>query len=68
MAKMVGLNVSLKMGWIKKAVELLSHNLPEEEYKNELRTHLSFEIDSLKSCFNDYVVEYICNNLLERNK
>ena len=46
MAKMVGLNVSLKMGWIKKAVELLSHNLTEEEYKNELRTHLSFEIDS----------------------
>jgi len=46
MAKMVGLNVSLKMGWIKKAVELLSHNLTEEEYKNELREHLSFEIDS----------------------
>lgn len=46
MAKMVGLNVSLKMGWMKKAVELLGQNLTEEEYKNVLKEHLSFEIDS----------------------
>lgn len=46
MAKMVGLNVSLKMGWMKKAVELLGMNLSENEYKNVLKEHLSFEIDS----------------------
>ena len=46
MAKMVGLNVSLKMGWMKKAVELLPHNLTEKKYKDALREHLSFEIDS----------------------
>lgn len=46
MAKMVGLNVSIKMGWMKKAVELLGTNLSENEYKNELKEHLSFEIDS----------------------
>ena len=46
MAKMVGLNVSLKMGWMKKAVELLGQSLTEEEYKNLLKEHLSFEIDS----------------------
>lgn len=28
---------------------------------------LSFEVDCLKRSFNDYVVEYICNDLLERN-
>lgn len=46
MAKMVGLNVSLKMGWMKKAVELLGQGLSEEDYKNVLKEHLSFEIDS----------------------
>lgn len=46
MAKMVGLNVSIKMGWMKKAVELLGRNLTEDEYKNDLKEHLSFEIDS----------------------
>lgn len=46
MAKMVGLNVSLKMGWMKKAVDLLNQGLIEEEYRNVLKEHLSFEIDS----------------------
>ena len=46
MAKMVGLNVSIKIGWMKKAVELLGTDLSENEYKNELKEHLSFEIDS----------------------
>lgn len=46
MANMVGLNVSIKMGWMKKAVELLGQGLTEEEYKNVLKEHLSFEIDS----------------------
>lgn len=46
MAKMVGLNVSLKMGWMKKAVELLGQGLTEEDYRNVLKEHLSFEIDS----------------------
>lgn len=46
MAKMVGLNVSIKMGWMKKAVELLGMNLTEDEYKIDLKEHLSFEIDS----------------------
>lgn len=46
MAKMVGLNVSIKMGWMKKAVELLGQGLTEEDYRNMLKEHLSFEIDS----------------------
>ncbi len=46
MAKMVGLNVSLRMGWMKKAVELLGKGLSEEEYKNELKEFLAYEIDS----------------------
>lgn len=46
MAKMVGLNVSLKMGWMKKAVELLGLNLVVDDYKSLLKEHLSFEIDS----------------------
>lgn len=46
MANMVGLNVTLKMGWMKKAVELLGQDLSEAEYKSLLREHLSFEIDS----------------------
>ena len=46
MAKMVGLNLVLKQGWLKKAVALLNENLSEEEYRKELDSHLSFEIDS----------------------
>ncbi len=46
MAKMIGLNVSLRMGWMKKAVELLGKGLSEEEYKKELKEFLAYEIDS----------------------
>lgn len=46
MAKMIGLNLVIKLGWIKKAVSLLSENLSEDEYKKELDEHLAFEIDS----------------------
>ena len=46
MAKMIGLNVSLRMGWMKKAVELLGKGLSEEEYKEELKEFLAYEIDS----------------------
>lgn len=46
MAKMVGLNLVIKLGWMKKAVSLLPENLPEAEYRKELDEHLAFEIDS----------------------
>ena len=46
MAKMVGLNLVVKLGWMKKAVSLLPENLPEPEYRKELEEHLAFEIDS----------------------
>lgn len=46
MAKMVGLNVSIKMDWMKKAVELLNEDFTEEEYKQALKEHLAYEIDS----------------------
>ena len=46
MAKMVGLNLVIKLGWMKKAVSLLPDNLPEAEYRKELDEHLAFEIDS----------------------
>lgn len=46
MSKMVGLSRNLKMTWLNKAVELLSENLPEAEYKNRLNEYLSFEIKS----------------------
>ena len=46
MAKMVGLNLVIKLGWMKKAVSLLPENLPETEYRKELDEHLAFEIDS----------------------
>lgn len=46
MAKMVGLNLVIKLGWLKKAVSLLQDNLSEEEYRKELDEHLAFEIDS----------------------
>ena len=36
MGKMVGLSRNLKMTWLNKAVELLSENLPEQEYKDRL--------------------------------
>jgi len=43
---MVGMNVVVKRGWTKKAVELLGENLTEDQYKEALNEHLSFEIDS----------------------
>lgn len=46
MAKMVGLNLVIKLGWMKKAISLLSENLSEAEYRKELDEHLAFEIDS----------------------
>ncbi|MBQ9662126.1 MAG: hypothetical protein IJV40_03105 [Oscillospiraceae bacterium] len=46
MAKMVGLNLVIKQGWMKKAVSLLPENLPEEKYRKELDEHLAYEIDS----------------------
>lgn len=46
MGKMVGLSRNLKMTWLNKAVELLSENLPEQDYKDRLNEYLSFEIKS----------------------
>jgi hypothetical protein len=46
MGKMVGLSRNLKMTWLNKAVELLSEDLPETEYKDKLNEYLSFEIKS----------------------
>lgn len=46
MAKMVGLNLVVKQGWQKKAVALLSEDLPEEQYRKELDDYLAYEIDS----------------------
>ena len=46
MGKMVGLSRNLKMTWLNKAVELLSENLPEQEYKDRLNEYLSFDIKS----------------------
>lgn len=46
MAKMIGLNLVIKLGWMKKAVSLLPDNLPEAEYRKQLDEHLAFEIDS----------------------
>lgn len=43
---MVGLSRNLKMTWLNKADELLSENLPEQEYKDRLNEYLSFEIKS----------------------
>lgn len=46
MAKMVGLSLVVKQGWMKKATALLEENLSEEEYRKQLDEHLSYEIDS----------------------
>ena len=46
MAKMVGLSLVVKQGWMRKAVALLEENLPEAEYRKRLEEHLSYEIDS----------------------
>ena len=46
MAKMVGINLVIKQGWLKKAVAILNEDLTEEEYRKELDYHLAFEIDS----------------------
>lgn len=46
MAKMVGLSLVVKQGWMRKAVALMEENLPETEYRNQLEKHLSYEIDS----------------------
>ena len=36
MAKMVGYACSIRLPWVKKAIELLDYNLDEEAYKKEL--------------------------------
>ena len=36
MAKMVGLSLVVKQGWMRKAVALLEENLPEAEYRKRL--------------------------------
>lgn len=46
MAKMVGLSLVVKQGWMRKAVALLNENLSEVEYRKQLEEHLSYEIDS----------------------
>lgn len=46
MAKMIGLTVAIKQGWIKKAVALLKDDLPEDQYRQELEEHISFELES----------------------
>ena len=46
MAKMAGLSLVVKQGWMRKAVALLDENLPEAEYRKQLEEHLSYEIDS----------------------
>lgn len=46
MAKMVGYACSIRLPWVKKAIELLDFNLDEEAYKKELNEYLAFEIDS----------------------
>jgi len=46
MGKMVGLNLVVKQGWMKKAVAILQENLSQEDYRKELDSHLAFEIDS----------------------
>lgn len=46
MAKMVGYACSIKLQWLNRAVQLLSENLTEIEYKEKMNEYLSFEIDS----------------------
>lgn len=46
MAKMVGLSRNLKLQWLNKAVELVLEGLTEQEIKEQLNEHLSFEIES----------------------
>jgi len=46
MAKMFGINMTVKQGWMKKAVALLSEDLSETEYRNALEEHLKFELQS----------------------
>lgn len=46
MAKTVGYACSIKLQWLKKAIQLTQENLDEATYKLELNEYLSFEIDS----------------------
>lgn len=46
MAKMVGYACSIRMPWLKKAMDMLNENLDEAAYKQELNEYLSFEVDS----------------------
>ena len=46
MAKMIGLSLVVKQGWMRKAVALLEEDLTEAEYRKQLEEHLSYEIDS----------------------
>ena len=46
MAKMVGFACAIRTPWLKKTMEMLSENLDEAAFKQELNEYLSFEIDS----------------------
>ena len=46
MAKPVGLSRKITLKWLNKAVDLLSENLSEEDYKAKMNEYLSFEIES----------------------
>lgn len=46
MAKPVGLSRKITLKWLNKAVDLLSENLTEEDYKAKMNEYLSFEIES----------------------
>lgn len=46
MAKMVGYACSIRLSWLNKAVQMISENLTEAEYKEKMNEYLSFEIDS----------------------
>lgn len=46
MAKMVGFACAIRTPWLKKTMEMLSENLDETAFKQELNEYLSFEIDS----------------------
>ena len=45
MAKTVGYACSIKLTWMKKAIEMLDEGLDEAAYKQELNDYLAFEID-----------------------
>lgn len=46
MSKTVGFACSIRLQWLKKAIQLLDENLDEAAYKKELNEYLAFEIES----------------------